>query len=116
MRKDQRDDLLKLFREQRRDARHRHSVWQDIVAKNIHSAEFLNQKMEYIHSNPISKDWELVEERAEYEYASACFYDKGITPVILITDINEWLRGVLAVAFRFALGRPLEGPHLRTIC
>jgi REP-associated tyrosine transposase len=91
LRKDQRDDLLKLFHEQRRDVRHNHSIWQDIQAKNIYSAEFLNQKLEYIHSNPISKGWELVEDRAEYQYASACFYDKGIPPIIPITDINEWL-------------------------
>jgi REP element-mobilizing transposase RayT len=91
LRKDERDDLLKFFHEQRRDARHGHSIWQDIQAKNIYSSEFLFQKMEYIHSNPISKDWKLVDDRAEYKYASTCFYDKGIAPIIPITDINEWL-------------------------
>jgi hypothetical protein len=47
--------------------------------------------MEYIHSNPVSKDWKLVDDRAQYKYSSACFYDMGITPIIPITDINEWL-------------------------
>jgi hypothetical protein len=47
--------------------------------------------MEYIHSNPVSKDWKLVNDRAEYKYSSACFYDKGIAPIISITDLNEWL-------------------------
>jgi REP element-mobilizing transposase RayT len=91
LRKEKRNDLLMLFHEQRRDARHEHSIWQDIQAKNIYSSEFLFQKMDYIHSNPISKDWKLVDDRAEYKYSSACFYDKGITPIIPITDINEWL-------------------------
>lgn len=91
LRKDKRDDLLKFFHEQRRDARHNHSVWQDIQAKNIYSAEFLSQKMEYIHSNPVSKDWKLVIDRSEYKYGSACFYDKGTLPIIPITDIHEWL-------------------------
>jgi len=91
LREDKRDDLLKFFHEQRRDSRHEHSIWQDIQAKNIYSSEFLFQKMEYIHSNPVSKDWKLVDDRAEYKYASACFYDKGTAPIIPITDINEWL-------------------------
>ena len=91
LRKDKRNDLLKFFHEQRRDTRHEHSIWQDIQAKNIYSSKFLFQKMEYIHSNPISKDWKLVDNRAEYKYASTCFYDKGIPPIIPITDVNEWL-------------------------
>ncbi len=88
---DKRDDLLKFFHEQRRDSRHRHSIWQDIQAKNIYSPEFLFQKIEYIHNNPISKDWKLVDDRAAYKYASTCFYEKGVSPITPITDINEWL-------------------------
>lgn len=91
LRKDKREDLLRFFHEQRRDTRHEHSIWQDIQAKNIYSSKFLFQKMDYIHSNPVSKDWELIDDRAEYKYSSACFYDNKITPMIPITDINEWL-------------------------
>ncbi len=91
MRNEMRENLLEFFHEQRRDSRHQHSIWQDIQAKNIYSSEFLSQKMEYIHSNPASKDWQLVKERAEYKYSSACFYDNGLTPIIPITDLNEWL-------------------------
>jgi hypothetical protein len=47
--------------------------------------------MEYIHSNPASKDWQLVKDRADYKYSSACFYDRGNMPVIPITDVNNWL-------------------------
>ena len=47
--------------------------------------------MEYIHNNPVSKDWKLVADRAEYKYSSACFYDKGVMPITPIADINEWL-------------------------
>ena len=87
--KDNREDLLKFFHEQRRDARHKHSIWQDTQAKNIYSAEFLSQKLEYIHSNPVSKDWKLVNDRADYAYGSACLHDRGIMPIIPITDIHE---------------------------
>jgi REP element-mobilizing transposase RayT len=91
LRHNQRDDLLDFFHRQRRDTRHEHSIWQDIQAKNIYSLKFLSQKMEYIHNNPVAKDWKLVDDRADYKYSSACFYDKGIQPIIPITEINGWL-------------------------
>jgi putative transposase len=83
--------LLNLFREKKRDPRHEHSIWQDIQAKNIYSSDFLWQKMEYIHQNPVAKDWKLVEDRADYLYSSAGYYDYGRKPIIEITDVNEWL-------------------------
>jgi putative transposase len=91
LRKSKRNDVLKLFYQKRRDARHKHSIWQDIQAKNIYSMEFLFQKMEYIHHNPISKEWKLVVDRADYKYSSACVYDRQIPSVIPITNVNEWL-------------------------
>ena len=50
-------DLLDLFQQKKRDQRHEHSIWQDIQAKNVYSPDFLWEKMEYIHQNPIAKDW-----------------------------------------------------------
>jgi len=77
--------------ESKRDSRHQHSIWQDIQAKNIYSMDFLQQKIEYIHQNPVAKDWKLVEDRADYIYSSAGYYDYGRKSVIEITDLNEWL-------------------------
>ena len=91
LRAEKKEHLLQFFHTERRDKRHQHSIWQDIQAKNIYSYEFLSEKMEYLHSNPVSKDWQLVKERGDYRYSSACFYDNGDTPIIPITDINEWL-------------------------
>lgn len=87
-------ELLDVFHQARRDDRHEHSIWQDIQAKNIYSIDFLWQKMEYIHQNPIAKNWKLVEDRADYVYSSAGYYDYGRRPVIPITDINKWLTSV----------------------
>jgi REP element-mobilizing transposase RayT len=84
-------ELLDLFRQKKRDTRHEHSIWQDIQAKNIYSMKFLRQKMEYIHQNPVAKEWKLVEDRADYVYSSAGYYDYDRKPIIEITDINEWL-------------------------
>ena len=91
LREHSRKDLLTLFQQKKRDQRHEHSIWQDIQAKNIYSLDFLHQKLEYIHQNPVAKDWHLVIDRADYSYSSAGYYDYGRTPVIEITDINQWL-------------------------
>jgi len=88
---DNQKDLLDIFNQKRRDQRHEYSIWQDIQAKNIYSIEFLWQKLEYIHQNPIAKAWKLTADRADYIYSSAGYYDYGRKPVIEITDINEWL-------------------------
>lgn len=90
-RKDNKQEWLKIFEENHRDIRHKHSIWQDIQAKNIYSIKVLEQKMEYIHQNPVVKDWKLVKDRADYLYSSACFYDYGRNPIIEITNINDWL-------------------------
>jgi REP element-mobilizing transposase RayT len=88
---DNRSDLLQFFHQQTRDRRHQHNIWQDIQAKNIYSREFLIQKLEYILNNPLGKEWRLVEDRADYQYSSACFYDRGISPVIEVDDVRVWL-------------------------
>jgi len=88
---DNQKDLLDIFQHKKRDQRHEHSIWQDIQAKNIYSMDFLLQKMEYIHQNPVAKDWKLVKDRADYLHSSAGYYDYGRSPIIEIIDINEWL-------------------------
>ena len=91
VREDGKTEWLTTFEQERRDPRHKHSIWQDIQAKNIFSMAVLEQKMEYIHQNPIAKDWKLAANRADYAYSSAGYYDDGRKPIIEITDINEWL-------------------------
>jgi REP element-mobilizing transposase RayT len=91
VREDGKTDWLKTFEQEKRDPRHKHSIWQDIQAKNIFSMEVLEQKVEYIHQNPIRKDWKLATDRADYIYSSAGYYDYGRKPIIEIADINEWL-------------------------
>ena len=46
------------------------------------------QKMEYTHNNPVDKQWHLVDDRADYLYSSACFYDRGVKPVIEVDDVR----------------------------
>ena len=88
-RKENETELLVFFHENRRDARHKHSIWQDIQAKNIFTQKVLEQKIEYIHRNPVVAN--LVRDRADYLYSSACFYDREERPIIEIDDIWDIL-------------------------
>jgi REP element-mobilizing transposase RayT len=54
LRDEKRDELLQFFHEQTNDHRHQHRIWQDLQAKNIYSLDFLRQKLEYIHNNPVN--------------------------------------------------------------
>ncbi|WP_192821789.1 transposase [Rufibacter sp. LB8] len=59
--------------------------WQDgNEAKEIHSNEFLQQKLDYIHMNPVRA--ELVYEPEHYTYSSALDYagGKGLLNVLLV--------------------------------
>jgi len=83
---------LEFFATQRQpDRTEQRQLWQPIQAKNIFSREFLIEKMEYIHNNPVAKKWSLAATRDAYEFSSAPFYDRGEIPVIEIDDVREWL-------------------------
>jgi REP element-mobilizing transposase RayT len=85
-------DLLAFFsRRQDHDTSKSHQIWQPIQAKNIESAAFLREKLEYLHNNPIAKKWHLASERAAHVYSSACFYDRVETPVVEVDDVREWV-------------------------
>ena len=53
-------------------------------AKEIHTAHFLQQKLDYLHQNPVRA--ELVDEPHHYRYSSAIDYSggKGLLPVVLV--------------------------------
>jgi len=92
LREEGRAELLEFFAERAdSDAGKRHQIWMPIEAKNVFSAEFLRQKVEYIHNNPVQDHWRLVEARADYAYSSACFYDRGEKPMIEVDDLGRWL-------------------------
>jgi hypothetical protein len=48
------------------------------MLKNVIQKTLFFQKPDYIHHNPVSKNWQLIKDFTEYEYSSASFYEKGI--------------------------------------
>ena len=85
-----RDELLAYFHQKALESKEmkNHKIWENIQAKNVYSQEFLIQKLEYIHNNPIQPRWQLVETRALWKYSSACFYDEDKIPIIPISDVR----------------------------
>jgi hypothetical protein len=60
-------------------------------AKVIYSLDFLYQKLDYIHHNPMNKKWSLCEEFTDYAHSSAAFYELGtLHPNIVITDFKGY--------------------------
>lgn len=64
-----------------------YQFWQknhlDIV---IFSKKIFDQKLEYIHNNPVQERWKLVIDPLEYKYSSASFYEMGIDEFGILTD------------------------------
>ena len=53
-----------------------HKVFKDSFdAKAIFSHQFLIQKINYVHYNPVSGKWMLAKNFIEYEHSSASFYE-----------------------------------------
>jgi len=46
-------------------------------ARKCFSEKMIEQKLSYIHHNPVSGKWNLVEDFATYEHSSAAFYELG---------------------------------------
>ena len=53
-----------------------HQVFHDSFdAKKILTIDFLLQKLNYLHLNPVSKKWNLVKHFTDYEHSSAACYE-----------------------------------------
>jgi len=61
-------------------------------AKPVYTFEFLFQKLDYIHHNPVTGKWRLCEEFTDYPHSSAAFYETGVLhPIVDIFDYrNYW--------------------------
>jgi len=47
-------------------------------AKEIYSRSVAEQKLNYMHFNPVSGKWLLAKDDLDYHYSSARFYENGI--------------------------------------
>lgn len=60
-------------------------------AKVCESRDFADQKLDYIHYNPVTGKWKLVEDYTEYKYSSAQFYEFGKELDVAVTHYMEFV-------------------------
>jgi REP element-mobilizing transposase RayT len=69
-----------------------HKVYEgEVDIKHCYSYKFLKQKLDYMHSNPVSKKWSLVTDIIEYRHSSARFYETGKQGVYNVAHVNDWV-------------------------
>ena len=56
-----------------------HQFWQrDPMAIELYTRKVFEQKLNYIHNNPLQERWRMVENAADYKYSSAKYYETEI--------------------------------------
>ncbi len=91
-----RKDILKILSDGVSDGERKkgklHEVFQPTFdCKHCYSYKFVNQKLDYIHSNPVSKKWSLTKDPADYKHSSAQYYMTGKKGVYGVTHANDWI-------------------------
>jgi putative transposase len=65
-------------------------VWQrDPLAVLMDSKQKFEQKLNYIHNNPLAERWSLVKRPEDYYWSSASYYEKGVDDFGLLTHYVE---------------------------
>lgn len=86
------EELYASVKEKERKKGQRHKVFEDSFdAKECYSNKFVYQKLEYMHKNPVSKKWQLVNDFTDYLHSSAAFYEKGVHQYKKLLHVNEVL-------------------------
>ena len=73
-----------------KDADRKYQVWErNSLSIEVFSQKIFNQKLEYIHNNPIQEKWKLSPTQQEYKYSSALFYETGEDEFEILEKHNE---------------------------
>jgi hypothetical protein len=77
-----RHDILELLYDgvthRERNKGQRHRVFEkSFDAKPIYTQRFLDQKIDYVHHNPVRGKWKLADDYVYYPHSSASFYELG---------------------------------------
>ena len=60
------------------------------IGSHSNQASTIEQKLNYIHLNPMRGKWSLVNDPTEYYYSSCRFYEKGINDFEFLNDYRDW--------------------------
>jgi putative transposase len=80
--------VLAIFESDKKDRDYQ--FWQrDPLAIQIFNKEIFNQKLNYIHNNPIVGKWNLAKSAIKYKYSSALFYETGVDNFGFLTHYED---------------------------
>ncbi len=67
-----------------------HNIWQrDPLAIRVFRREMANQKLDYMHLNPLQPHWAICTKPQDYRFSSAAFYTNGIDEFNLVTHFMD---------------------------
>lgn len=65
-------------------------IWQrDPLAVLMDTKNKVEQKIDYIHLNPLQSHWNLANRPEDYKWSSAYFYERGVNEFGFLTDYRE---------------------------
>jgi putative transposase len=65
-------------------------IWQrNPLAVEMYSRKVIEQKLDYIHNNPVQGKWMLVNSPIDYYFSSASFYEMGDKKYSFLTHYME---------------------------
>ena len=68
----------------------KHEIWlRDSLGIEIYDKNIAQQKLNYIHFNPVSGKWGLSKNDLDYYYSSARFYETGIDEFGFLKNLFE---------------------------
>ena len=83
--KKENQNQLKLFLVNKSDRRYQ--FWKrNTLNIEIYSKKIFDQKLNYIHNNPLQPKWEIVDDPIKYKYSSASFYELGEDEFRILTN------------------------------
>ena len=77
-------DVLPFFRVDEKEREYR--IWQrDALASEMDSKNKVEQKIDYIHRNPLNEKWNLAKRPEEYKWSSSKYYEQGENVFAILT-------------------------------
>jgi REP element-mobilizing transposase RayT len=61
--------------------------------KECHDEAMIHQKLDYIHANPVSGKWSLVDDPMDYPHSSMAFYERGTGSPAPLVNLGLVLNG-----------------------
>jgi hypothetical protein len=66
-------------------------IWErNSLSIDIYTLPVFNQKLNYIHNNPLQDKWQLVNDPNDYKYSSARFYQTDIDEFGMLSNYMQY--------------------------